>query len=49
MSQRVTESDLLARIGVSDRDTLMTTVLKKIQAISGVRATETLPAFPNQF
>ena len=41
--------DLLARFGVSDRDTLMTTVLKKIQAISGVRATETLPAFPNQF
>jgi DNA-binding Lrp family transcriptional regulator len=41
--------DLLARFGVSDRDTLMTTVLKKVQAISGVRATETLPAFPNQF
>ncbi|HYY48353.1 MAG TPA: Lrp/AsnC ligand binding domain-containing protein [Thermoplasmata archaeon] len=41
--------DLIARFGVEDRETLMTTVLKKVQAISGVRATETLDAFPNQF
>jgi hypothetical protein len=41
--------DLIARFGVEDRETLMTTVVKKIQAIQGVRATETLDAFPNQF
>jgi DNA-binding Lrp family transcriptional regulator len=39
--------DLLARFGVGERDELMTTVLKKIQTIQGVRATETLPSFAN--
>lgn len=39
--------DLLARLGFAEPDALMTTVLRKVQTISGVRATETLPAFPS--
>jgi hypothetical protein len=40
--------DLVARLGATEPDALLTTVLRKIQSLSGVRATETLPAFPNQ-
>lgn len=38
--------DLVARVGAEGPGALMTTVLRKIQTISGIRATETLPAFP---
>ena len=41
--------DLLARFGAEQQDALMQTVLRKIQTISGVKATETLPAFSTQF
>ncbi len=40
--------DLLARFGAEHQDALMQTVLRKIQTISGVKATETLPAFSIQ-
>lgn len=39
--------DLIARFGVPEPEALVTTVLQKVQMISGVRTTETLPAFPN--
>ena len=37
--------DLIARLGVEEPNVLVSTVLRKIQTISGVRTTETLPSF----